>query len=153
MAMCTGADYPGYDKLIEMKKLNQFFELRKAYGVIFLRLVIGWKLIAGAGNYVFHLKSISNVEDYFSTLHLPAPLLSAYLSVYAQFICAVLLIIGLWFRPAAIVMIINFTLAIIAAHLNDGIEKSFAAWVILAASSFFLFNGAGKVSIESRVKL
>jgi putative oxidoreductase len=136
-----------------MKKLNQFFELRKAYGAIFLRLVIGWKLIAGAWNYVFQVKPISEVEDFFTTLNLPAPLLSTYLSVYAQFICAILFIIGLWFRPAAIVMIINFTVAIITAHLNDGIEKSFAAWVILATSCFFLFNGAGKVSIETRLKL
>lgn len=136
-----------------MKKLNQFFELKKAYGVIFLRLVIGWRLMAGVWHYVFQLKPISEVEGFFTTLNLPAPLLSAYLSVYAQFICAILFIIGLWFRPAAMVMIINFTVAIIAAHLNDAIEKSFAAWVILAASCFFLFNGAGKVSIESRIKL
>jgi putative oxidoreductase len=136
-----------------MKKLNQFFELRKAYGAIFLRLVIGWRLIAGAWNYVFQVKKISEVEGFFTKLNLHAPLLSAYLSVYAQFICGLLFIIGLWFRPAAIVMIINFTVAIIAAHLNDGIEKSFAAWVILAASCFFLFNGAGKISIENRVKL
>jgi putative oxidoreductase len=136
-----------------MKKLNQFFELRKAYGAIFLRLIVGWRLMAGAWNYVFQVKPISEVEVFFTKLNLPAPLLSAYLSVYAQFICAILFIIGLWFRPAAIVMIINFTVAIIAAHLNDGVEKSFAAWVILAASCFFLFNGAGKVSVENRGKL
>jgi len=136
-----------------VKKLTQFFELRKAYGAIFLRLVIGWRLIAGVWHYVFQLKPISEVEEFFATLNLPVPLLCAYLSVYAQFICAILFIIGLWFRPAAIVMIINFTVAIIAAHLNDAIEKSFAPWVILASSCFFLFNGAGKVSIESRIKL
>jgi putative oxidoreductase len=136
-----------------MKKLNQFFELRKAYGVIFLRLIVGWRLMAGAWNYVFQVKPISEVEGFFTKLNLSAPLLSAYLSVYAQFICGLLFIIGLWFRPAAIVMIMNFTVAIIAAHLNDGVEKSFAAWVILATSCFFLFNGAGKVSVENRIKL
>jgi putative oxidoreductase len=136
-----------------MKKLNHFFELRKAYGVIFLRLIVGWRLMAGAWNYVFQVKPISEVESFFTKLNLPAPLLSAYLSVYVQFICGLLFILGLWFRPAAIVMIINFTVAIIAAHLNDGIEKSFAAWVILAVSCFFLFNGAGKISIETRAKL
>lgn len=153
MAMCTGADYSRYKKLSKMKKLNQFFESRKAYGVIFLRVIVGWRLIAGVWHYATHSKPMSEVETFFSTLNLPAPLLSAYLSVYAQFICAILFIIGLWFRPAAIVMIINFTVAIIAAHLNDGIEKSFAAWAMLAASWLFLFNGAEKISIDNRAKL
>jgi putative oxidoreductase len=131
-----------------MKKLNQFFEARKEYGVIFLRLVIGWRLIAGVLPYVVQSKPISEVSSFFTALHLPVPMLSAWLSVYAQFFCGVLYIIGLWVRPAAIVMIINFVVAIVAAHLQDEIEKSFAAWVILAASILFLFNGAGKLSLD-----
>lgn len=133
-----------------MKKLNQFFEARKEYGAIFLRLIIGWRLIAGVLPYVIQSKPISDVTGFFTQLNLPVPMLSAYLSVYAQFICGILLIIGLWVRSAAIVLIINFSVAIIAAHMQDSIEKSFAAWIILAASLFFLFNGAGKISIDSR---
>lgn len=133
-----------------MKKLNQFFETRKEYGAIFLRLIIGWRLIAGIFPYVIQSKSINEVIGFFTQLHLPVPMLSAYLSVYAQLICGILYIIGLWVRPAAIILIINFTVAIIAAHLQDSIEKSFAAWVMLAASLFFLFNGAGNISIESK---
>lgn len=133
-----------------MKKLNQFFESRKGYAVIFLRLVIGWRLIAGVWPYVSQSKPMSEVKDFFTQLHLPAPLLSAYLSVYTQFICGILFIIGLWVRPAAVVLIINFAIAIITAHLNEGIEKSFAAWIILAGSLLFLFNGAGKISLDNR---
>lgn len=148
MAMCAGADYACKRKIV-MQKINQFFEARKACGAIFLRLVIGWRVIAGVWPYVGRSKTLSEVESYFSSLHLPIPSLSAYLSVYGQFVCAILFIIGLWVRPAALVMIINFTVAIIAVHLYDGIEKSFAAWVMLTASVFLLFNGAGKVSMDN----
>jgi putative oxidoreductase len=91
---------------------------------------------------------MSEVSDFFTGLNLPIPLPSAYLSVYAQFVCGILFIIGLWVRTAAIAMLINFLIAIAAAHLHDGIERSFAAWIIFAASVFFLFNGAGKISVD-----
>ncbi|MEJ7683005.1 MAG: DoxX family protein [Segetibacter sp.] len=132
-----------------MKRLNLFFEMRRNYGVDFLRFVVAWRLIAGVWPCAIQLKPISEVSAFFAQLQLPLPVVSSYLSLYAQFICGLLLIIGLWIRPAAIVMIINFIVAIIAAHLNDGIEKSSAAWVILAASILFLFNGAGKLSIDN----
>jgi len=131
-----------------LKSINLFLESRRDYAGIFIRLIIGWRLIAGVWSYVSQSKPITEVVDYFTMLHLPAPLFGAYLSVYAQFMCGILFIIGLWIRPAAIVMIINFAVAIIAAHLHDGIEKSFAAWIMLAASFFFLFNGAGKISLD-----
>ena len=133
-----------------MKQLNMFFERRKEYGVAFLRCVIAWRLIAGVWPYAIHSKPISEVSEFFTQLHLPFPVVSSYLSVYAQFICGLLFITGLWVRPAAMVMIINFTIAIIAAHLNDGIEKSFAASAILAASVLFLCNGAGKPAIKMK---
>ena len=132
-----------------MERLNKYFEKRKDYGAIFLRLVIGWRLIAGVLAYAIQSKPISEVSGYFTELKLPVPVAGAYLSVYAQFICGILFVIGLWVRPAAIVMVINFTIAILAAHLHDSVEKSFAAWVLLGASLFFLFNGAGKISIDS----
>ncbi|HEV7782301.1 MAG TPA: DoxX family protein [Chitinophagaceae bacterium] len=137
-----------------MKKFNRFFETKKEYGAVFLRLVIGWRLIAGVAAYATGTKPISEVSGFFTQLNIPAPSISAWLSVYAQFICGILFIIGLWVRPAALTMIINFSIAIIAAHTGDPVERSFAAWALLATSLFLLFHGAGKLSFDQRfVKL
>lgn len=135
----------------KMEKFNRFFEKRKGYGIIFLRLVAGWRLIAGQWLYVKQAKPMSDVQGFFESVHIPAPMISAYISVYAQFICGILFILGLWVRPAAMVMIFNFIVAIIVANLDKGIEKSFAAWILFASATLLLFTGAGKISIDNRL--
>ena len=134
-----------------MKNLNRFFEKRKDYGIIFLRLVAGWRLIAGQWGYVNQSKPMSDVQAFFNSIHIPVPIISAYVSVYAQFICGILFVLGLWVRPAAIIMAFNFTVAVIAANLDKGIEKSFAAWILFAVSVLLMFTGAGKISLDERL--
>jgi putative oxidoreductase len=129
--------------------INRFFEARKDYGPLFIRLVSGWRLIAGTWVYALMSKPIGEVEDFFRSLNIPAPLIFAWLAVYAQFACGILFIIGLWVRPAAIVMIINFSVALIAAHTGDPVKNSFSAWVLLAISLCLLFTGAGKISVDA----
>jgi putative oxidoreductase len=131
-----------------MKRFNLFFKTKKEYGAIFLRLIIGWRLIAGVWSIVSHKQFMGGTVDYFTQLHLAFPEFSAYLAVYSEFTCAVLFIIGLWMRPAALLMVINFTVAIAAAHLHESIVSSFSAWAIWAGSIFLLFNGAGRLSID-----
>jgi putative oxidoreductase len=135
-----------------MKKLNLFFGSRKDYGAIFIRIVIGWRLIAGSWTYALRYSPIEEVSAYFASLHLPYPSLCGWLSVYAQFICGMLFILGYWTRLAAIVMIINFSVAIIAAHTSEPIKQAFAAWICLASSLFLLFHGAGKLSIDDKMR-
>lgn len=132
-----------------LKKLNGYFEKRNDFGIIFLRVVAGWRLIAGVGDYAFGIKPISEVAVFFQQLHIPLPLLSATVSIYTQLVCSILFLIGLWIRPAALIMTVNFIVAILAAHTHDPIEESFAAWALLAMSVCLLFTGGGKLSLES----
>ena len=133
-----------------MKKPGHFFEKGRDGGLLFLRIIIGWRLVAGTWPYALGLKPIQEVTGFFTQLQLPVPLLSSYLSVYAQFIAGILFIIGYWVRPAALLMIINFIIALLAAHTKDGIETSFPAWILLAVSVFLFFNGPGKLSLRPR---
>ena len=135
-----------------MKKLNQLLKSKEHYGILLIRLVTAWRLIAGVWSYAVGAKPMREVEDFFESLNMPLPLLSATISVYAQFICGFLFIVGLFVRPAAIVMIINFSIAIIAAHLHDPIVKSFSAWALLAMAACLLFTGGDKLSIDNRLK-
>ena len=53
---------------------------------------------------------------FLSAQGVPFPLFSAFLSAYAQFICGALFIAGLATHYGAVLMIINFTAALIIAR-------------------------------------
>jgi putative oxidoreductase len=135
-----------------LKRLNHFFDARKDYGTIFLRLIIGWRLIDGTQDNIFGWDRMLEFREFLSAHHTPFPLVAAVVSVYAQFMCGILYIAGWQIRIAAIVMIINFIAALLIAHIGLTFEQSFDALIILFSSVFFLFSGAGKFSVDEAFK-
>lgn len=129
-------------------RLDRYFQHYKEYGNFFLRLVIGWRLIDGTQDNVFSWERMIEFRDFLALHGTPFPLLAAIVSVYAQFICGILYMIGWFVRPAAIIMIINFIAALIIAHIGLSFQQSFDAWMMLVGSIFFLFSGAGKISVD-----
>jgi putative oxidoreductase len=127
-----------------------WFEQRKEYGLFFIRLTIGFRLIYGVADNVFSWAHMLEFRDFLDKLGVPFPLFSANLSVYAQFICGILFILGFLFRPAALVMVINFICALLIAHRTGGYLPAAAAWMILFTSVGFLFHGPGKLSLDER---
>lgn len=134
-----------------MLKLSQL-EKYKEYGVIFIRLIVGFHLIYGTQDNVFSYARMEEFAAFLTARGVPFPLFAAFLSVYAQFICGILFIVGLATRYAAVVMIINFIAAIIIAHIGDVYPNTFPALMMLAAACFFLVHGPGKLSVDSRLE-
>lgn len=131
-----------------LKRLDSFFEPRKGYANLFLRVVIGWRLIDGTQDNVLSWERMLEFRDFLAAHGTPFPLVAANVSVYAQFVCGILYIMGWFVRPAAVVMIINFVAALLIAHIGLTFEQSFDAWMMLVASIFFLYSGAGKISVD-----
>jgi putative oxidoreductase len=129
--------------------LNNYFESRKDYGVIFLRVIIGWRLIDGTQDNVFSWERMIEFRNFLEQHHVAYPLVAATVSVYAQFIGGILYILGLFIRPAAVVMIFNFIVALMLVHIGTTFQQSFEALMMLFGSIFFLFAGAGKISIDN----
>jgi putative oxidoreductase len=127
-----------------------WFEQRKEYGLFFIRLTIGFRLIYGVADNVFSWAHMIEFRDFLDKLGVPFPLFSAHLSVYAQFICGILFVLGFLFRPAALVMVINFICALLIAHRTGGYAPAAAAWIILFTSVGFLFHGPGRLSLDER---
>ncbi len=133
-------------------KLNQYFEGRKEYGIVFLRLIIGWRLIDGTQDNIFSWERMIEFSNFLEQHHVAYPLMAANVSVYAQFICGILYMLGLFIRPAAIIMIFNFIVALIIVHIGTPFQESFDALMMLFGSIFFLFSGAGKISMDNRLQ-
>jgi putative oxidoreductase len=134
------------------KKFYQFFDNKAFIAPIFIRLLIGFHLVYGTHDKVFDPTAMRGIGQVFESLHIPLPLFSAYLSAGAQLICGVLFLLGAWVRPAAAVMVFNFVVAILAAHLGDKYPAVFPAWAMLCGALFLLFNGAGAWSVEGLKK-
>ena len=124
----------------------------KEYGVIFIRLIIGFHLIYGTQDNVFSYARMEEFADFLSVRGVPFPLFAAFLSAYAQFVCGILFIVGAATRYAAVIMIINFIAALIIAHVGDTYANMFPALMMLAAACFFLLHGAGKLSVDSMLE-
>jgi putative oxidoreductase len=60
--------------------------------------------------------------------------------------------VGLFIRPAAIVMMINFLVALYVVHIGTTFQESFDALMMLFGSIFFLFYGGGKISLENATR-
>ncbi|MDQ3714055.1 MAG: DoxX family protein [Acidobacteriota bacterium] len=126
----------------------EFFKKYKEYAPVFLRLLIGVFIIHGVQDNVFSYEHMKEFAAFLQQKNVPFPLPSAFLSAYAQMICGISILLGAFVRPFAILFIINFIAAVIIAHLGDGFRAMFPALMMIAAGFFFLFNGAGKLSVD-----
>lgn len=128
--------------------LKSFFERYSRYGIFALRIVIGFRLLYGNLGYVFGYQPMEEIILYFEKLGIPDPYITSYLSIYGEAIAGLMILVGFRVRLAALVLLINFTVAVIYAHAHDSIMRSFGAWVILAFAVCILFHGAGKPSVD-----
>lgn len=70
------------------------------------------------------------------------------LAVFAEFFCAVFIILGLFTRLATIPLIINMAVALFVAHQGDFFGKGELAGLFLVVFVTLLFTGPGKVSLD-----
>src|SRR5690625_267583 len=101
-----------------MKFLFTDWKYSKDFGIFIFRIVFGFILLYGHG--FGKLSVIFSGEE----IQFMDPIgigneLSFYLAAFAEGICAILLILGLFTRPAAAILTINF-LVILAHHFGDG---------------------------------
>lgn len=134
-----------------MRTFLASFGRYRDYAPFVLRLVCSIRLFAAAGHTALHpSEGLPGYADWLQSLGFPFPMLSAALSAYGEVIGAVLILIGWQTRLAALLLIVNFTLAVLIGHvaIGDSYMDTFPALVILAISWFLLLNGPGKPSVD-----
>ena len=70
------------------------------------------------------------------------------LSIFAEFFCAVFIILGLFTRLACIPLIINLSVALFIAHKGDFFGRGESAGLFLVCFVAILFAGAGRASLD-----
>ncbi len=128
--------------------LDRAMEPYREYGPIFIRLIVGYRLVWGTADNVFNYSRMLEFSHFLDGLGVPAPLLAAFVSAYAQFICGLLFVVGAYTRLAAAIMIVNFIVALLLAHVGKPFLDNYDALVMLFGSAFLLLHGAGWASID-----
>ncbi|WP_298546434.1 DoxX family protein [uncultured Aquimarina sp.] len=120
----------------------------KKYADVCIRIPLGFHLVYGVQDNIFSWDDMLVFRDFLESYQFPFPLIAAHISVYTQFICGVLFILGYKTKYAALMMICNFIIAIIAVHLDDPYPNKFPAIMMLFGSFYMLLQGDGYYTIK-----
>jgi putative oxidoreductase len=128
---------------------SDFLDRHREDATLFIRLIVGFHLVYGTQDNVFSWERMLEFERFLAERSVPYPLAAAIVSVYAQFFSGLLFIVGAATRWAGAVMIINFIAALVIAHRGLPYPANFPPLMMLAAACFFLFHGAGGLSLDA----
>lgn len=124
-------------------------------GLLFLRLFVGLRLLYGVVDNLVSWGKMNEFAAFLQQAGFPLPLVSAVVSVYAQAVCGLLILAGLWVRPAAVIMVVNFLVALFFVHVKnaDSIEAMTPALAMFFGSLTLAFTGGGRYGIAGRQSL
>lgn len=129
-----------------------FFERHREVGALVIRLFAGGTIVYMSQDNVFSWERMLEFRDFLAARGVLIPLVAACLSVYVQFACGILFLLGLLTRYAAIAMVVNFVAAILIVHLDLPLQAAIPPGAMLACSLFLLFNGAGRLSVDAQLE-
>lgn len=113
-----------------------------------MRFFIGGRLVYGVQDNIFIWSHMLEFKTFLQLFHFPMPLVSAIVSAYAQALAGVLILLGRKIRWAALVMSINFMVALLMVHRGQTVAQMTPALAMLFGNVLFLFTGAGKHSLD-----
>lgn len=128
-----------------------WLKLNRDVGPLLLRIFMGSRLLYGVVDNIVSWEKMLHFEAFLKTYHFPFPIISAVVSVYAQAIAGILILIGYQTRWAAMAMVINFLIAFLMVHWGQPYDQLTPVLSMLFMSLYFMFAGAGKYSIDRRL--
>lgn len=131
-----------------LRFINQLSKL-KDFPLLLIRLVLAYGFFGPAK---MKWKDISSIADWFSSMGIPAPSLSAYLAAGTEAAGVVMLALGIGTRLISIPLIITMLVAIKTVHWTNGFEASDNGFEIplyyITMLITLLIFGAGSWSID-----
>ena len=126
-----------------------WFARKAPLAPLFVRLFAGTFLVYMSQDNVFSAARMQEFAAFLQSHGFPAPLLCAFVSVYAQFASGLLFLAGAFVRAAALVMVANFVVAIVGVNLALPFREALDPAAMLASALSLLFSGAGALSFDS----
>lgn len=118
-------------------------------GLLFLRLTIGGLMLYRHGLPKLE-KLLTEDPIKFADPLGTGPEIALFLAVFAELICAGLVMIGGLTRAATIPLIITMVVAVFVIHADDPFNKMEFGLLYLIPFIFLLITGAGRFSLDAR---
>lgn len=122
-------------------------------GKLILRLTLGVLLLLHGISKLKH--GVGFIGPSLTAHGLPAEI--SYLAYVGEVLAPIMLIVGFWTRPAALIVVVNMIFAIFLMHMSQLGELSKSGGWALELQAFYLFSalsvallGAGRFSVGSR---
>ena len=125
---------------------------RPDIGLLLLRLVVGGHPVVMTWDNVISWDRMLEVRDFLAHHGFAFPLACAVLSVAGQLVGGLLLAIGAWTRPAALVVAFNFMVALWMVDARAPYPAAFPALALVAGAMCLAFTGAGRLSVDARLR-
>ncbi len=142
MSMLAG---PGASSLARLDRLDPYGGLAP----LAIRLFLGGFLIYMAQDNVLSAARMTEFERFLAANDFPMPALAARVSVYAQLGCGALVLVGAFTRWAALVLIVNFAVAILGVHLKLPFRTLLEPCAMLACAVALFIGGPGRLAIDT----
>lgn len=114
-----------------------------------LRLLTGAFLIVGVLDNIASAERMQEFIGFMTQNGFSNPEFWAPFSVWAQFVCGVLLVLGLFTRAAGMVIAINFVVAVIMVFVGLPFRDWWPAIVLVFLGLHFAAAGAGRFGLDS----
>lgn len=118
------------------------------FGMLVLRVVLG--ILLASHGYIKLIAFSTLRYKFMSFLHM-GPTVSLCLVIFAELICSIFLILGLFTRFAVIPIIIAMSVVVFVATHGEILGQGERGMIYLAASIAILFCGPGRISVDGMI--
>jgi putative oxidoreductase len=121
-------------------------------GLLLLRWVTGAFLVWQSHDNIFSAARMAEFETFLAQFGFVAPHIMAPLCVWAQFLCGILLILGLLTRWAGLVTAVTFVVAVWMVHWPQDFPGWWPALILVFLGLLFATQGSGRYALDARLE-
>jgi putative oxidoreductase len=119
------------------------------FTLLALRVVTGAFLVHETWDNVTSGARMEEFVQFLAQFRFPVPWLLAPLSVAVQFGCGLLLIGGYLTRWAGLLVVANFTVAVLMVHFDEPFRGWWPALILVFLGLHFAASGSGKLGVDA----
>lgn len=134
-----------------MNKIWNAAPVDLSWGLLILRVTAGLLIVVNHGWGKLERFMSGNAIQFYDFAGI-GPQASLGLAAFSEFVCALLVVIGLFHRVATIPLVITFIVAAFAAHAGDPLEDREPALLFLFVFLGLFLTGPGKYSLDAALR-